>query len=137
MLNTRNIVEYKNLISYDTMTGLLYFDRGKHYFSLSIVNLVYIFNGYLYVSVRIPKGVRVFKCRLPKDISYEELIILDDVLCDINDYIKNDDLYEYRMKCCDIFQEYNLGGERFDAVDTLMLFLLIVLVSLLIGMVVW
>lgn len=60
MLNTRNIVEYKNLISYDTMTGLLYFDRGKHYFSLSIVNLVYIFNGYLYVSVRkIPKGVRV------------------------------------------------------------------------------
>ena len=137
MLNTRNIVEYKNLISYDTMTGLLRFDRGKHYFSLSIVNLVYIFNGYLYVSVRIPKGVRVFKCRLPKDISYEELIILDDVLCDINDYIKSNDLNEYHMKCSDIFQEYNLGGGRFDAVDTTMLFLLIALVSLLIGMVVW
>lgn len=132
-----NVVEYGDLISYDTMTGLLRFDRGKHYFSLSIVNLVYIFNGYLYVSVRIPKGVRVFKCRLPKDISYEELIILDDVLCDINGYIKNDDLNEHHMKCCDIFQEYNLCGERFDVVDTTMLFLLLALVSLLIGMVVW
>jgi hypothetical protein len=137
MLNTRNIVEYKNLISYDTMTGLLRFDRGKHYFSLSIVNLVYIFNGYLYVSVRIPKGVRVFKCRLPKDISYEELIILDDVLCDINDYIKSDGLNEYRMKCSDIFQEYNLCGMKFDYVDNVMLFLLIAIISLLIGIVVW
>lgn len=134
---TRNIVEYQNLISYDTMTGLLHFDNGKHHFSLSVVNFVYIFDGHLYVSVMLPKRVKVFKCRLPKDIQYDELVILDDVICDINDYIKNDNLNEHHMRCCDVFQEYNLCGERFDAVDTTMIFLLVALASLLVGMVVW
>ena len=134
---TRDIVEYQNLISYDAMTGLLHFDNGKHYFSLSVVNFVYVFDGHLYVSVMLSKRVKVFKCQLPKDMSREELVILDDVLCDINDYIKSDGLNEYHMKCSDIFQEYNLCGMKFDYVDNVMLFLLIAIISLLIGMVVW
>lgn len=137
MLNTRNIVEYKNLISYDVKTGLISFNSEKHRFSLGIVSFVYIYDNHLFIDVRFPEGVKVFKCKLPKDMSREELIILDDVLCDINDYIKSDGLNEYHMKYSDIFQEYNLCGMKFDYVDNVMLFLLIAIISLLVGMVVW
>lgn len=132
-----NVVEYGDLISYDIKTGLISFNSEKHRFSLGIVSFVYIYDNHLFIDVRFPKRAKVFKCKLPKDMSREELVILDDVLCDINEYIKSDGLNEYHMKCSDIFKEYNLCGERFDAVDTTMLFLLIALLALLVGMVVW
>lgn len=81
------IIDYKDIISYDKLTGIIRFEGVKHYFSLSVVRDIYIYEGYLCIEVKSPKGFVCHKSKLPKNTRYADLVVLNDVIQDIKSCI--------------------------------------------------